>query len=60
MNLEQKYLESLQNSSEKWHIVSARIRKSDLYLLNKKLEMDGFKTFNEFVHAWIKVTIRLC
>jgi hypothetical protein len=51
-----KYHESLQNSSEKWYTISARIRKNDLYLLNKKLEMNGFKTFNEFVHD-IKISI---
>jgi intergrase/recombinase len=39
---------------QQWLTVSARIRKDDLPLLNKKLEMNGFKTFNEFVKAWIK------
>jgi intergrase/recombinase len=38
---------------QQWLTVSARIRKDDLPLLNKKLEMNGFKTFNEFVKAWI-------
>jgi hypothetical protein len=37
-----------------WLTISARIRKNDLPLLNKKLEMTGFKTFNEFVKAWIR------
>jgi hypothetical protein len=32
----------------------ARIRKSDISILNNKLHIDGFKTFNEFVNAWIK------
>jgi F-box associated len=40
--------------NQQWLTVSARIRKDDLPLLNKKLEMNGFKTFNEFVKAWIK------
>jgi F-box associated len=39
---------------QQWLTISARIRKDDLLLLNKKLEMNGFKTFNEFVKAWIK------
>jgi intergrase/recombinase len=37
-----------------WFTISARIRKNDLPVLNKKLEMSGFKTFNEFVKAWIR------
>jgi hypothetical protein len=37
-----------------WFTISARIKKDDLPVLNKKLEMNGFKTFNEFVKAWIK------
>ncbi|MFL6472837.1 MAG: hypothetical protein ACJ71H_18550, partial [Nitrososphaeraceae archaeon] len=45
--------EQKQHSSDAaiWSIISARIRKNDLPLLNKKLEMNGFKTFNEFVRA---------
>jgi len=39
---------------QQWLTISARIRKNDLPLLNKKLEMNGFNTFNEFVRAWIK------
>ena len=37
-----------------WFTISARIRKDDLPLLNKKLEMNGFKTFNEFIRTWIR------
>ena len=39
---------------QQWLTISARIRKNDLPLLKKKLEMNGFNTFNEFVRAWIK------
>jgi intergrase/recombinase len=45
---------SLHCSSELWHTVSARIRKKDLLILNKRLELNGFQTFNEFVNAWLK------
>jgi hypothetical protein len=29
-------------------------QKDELAILNKKLDMNGFKTFNEFIHAWLK------
>ena len=34
--------------------MGVRVKEEDLYLLNQKLELNGFKTLNEFVHAWIK------
>jgi hypothetical protein len=49
-----QYSTSSQHSSEVWHTLCARIRKSDLPALNNKLQVNGFKTFNEFVNAWIK------
>jgi intergrase/recombinase len=49
-----QYSTSSQHSSQVWHTICARIRKSDLPILNNKLQVSGFKTFNEFVNAWIK------
>jgi hypothetical protein len=49
-----QYSISSQRSSEVWHTLCARIRKSDISVLNNKLQTSGFKTFNEFVNAWIK------
>ena len=61
-NKEQEYslsppptqMSHIQHSSDSWHTISARIRKDDLPILNKRLQMNCFKTFNEFVNAWIK------
>jgi intergrase/recombinase len=44
----------ISQQKQQWLTISARIRKNDLPLLNKRLEMNGFNTFNEFVRAWIK------
>jgi hypothetical protein len=30
------------------------VKEEDLFLLNQKLQLNGFKTLNEFIHAWIK------
>jgi hypothetical protein len=49
-----QYSTSSQHSSQVWHTLCARIRKNDLSALNNKLQVSGFKTFNEFVNAWIK------
>lgn len=38
----------------KWRTVGIRVKEDDLFVLNQKLELNGFKTLNEFVHAWIK------
>jgi intergrase/recombinase len=38
----------------KWRTVGARLNEEDLAVLNRKLEVNGFNNFNEFVHAWIK------
>jgi intergrase/recombinase len=52
---QQRYsLSSSYHSHKAWHTISARIRKNDIPILNKKLDMNGFKTLNEFIHAWIK------
>jgi intergrase/recombinase len=36
-----------------WKSVTVRLKENDLAILNSKLNMNGFKTFSEFVHAWI-------
>jgi restriction endonuclease S subunit len=50
---------SLQQSSSvkkfsKWRTEGARVNEEDLAVLNKKVELNGFNNFNEFVHAWIR------
>jgi hypothetical protein len=49
-----QYSTSSQHSSQVWHTLCARIRKSGLSVLNNKLQVSGFKTFNEFGNSWIK------
>ena len=39
---------------QEWKSVTVRLKENDLAILNSKLKMNGFKTFSEFVHAWIK------
>jgi len=36
-----------------WKSVTVRLKENDVTILNSKLKMNGFKTFSEFVHAWI-------
>ncbi|MDF0682254.1 MAG: integrase [Candidatus Nitrosocosmicus sp.] len=36
-----------------WLVLAARIRRDKLAILNRKLDDNGFKTFGEFVNAWI-------
>jgi hypothetical protein len=38
----------------KWRTIGARVNEENLAVLNRKLEVNGFYNFNEFVHAWIK------
>lgn len=38
----------------KWRTVGIKVTKDDLFDLNQKLDLNGFKTLNEFVHTWIK------
>jgi hypothetical protein len=36
-----------------WKSITVRIKENDVAILNNKLKMNGFKTFSEFVYAWI-------
>ena len=38
----------------KWKSVTVRLKEDELAVLNTKLNLNGFKTFSEFIHAWIK------
>lgn len=51
----QQYLAAKQKSARdnEWYTLSSRIKKSKLPIVNLKLEQHGFKTFGEFVNAWI-------
>lgn len=37
-----------------WKSVTVRLKENDLAVLNNKLRLNGFETFSEFVHTWIK------
>ena len=37
-----------------WKSVTVRLKENDVAILNSKSKKNGFKTFSEFVHAWIK------
>ncbi len=37
-----------------WKSVTVRLKEDDLAVLNGKLKLNSFKTFSDFVHAWIK------
>jgi hypothetical protein len=34
--------------------MTVRLKENDLAIFNSKLKLNGFETFSEFVHAWIK------
>ncbi len=36
-----------------WKSVTVRLKENDVAILNSKIKMNEFKTFSEFVHAWI-------
>ena len=42
------------NPSSIWKSVTVRLKENDLALLNNKLKVNGFGTFSEFIHAWLK------
>jgi intergrase/recombinase len=42
------------NSPSLWKSVTVRLKENDLTLLNDKLDINGFETFSEFIHAWLK------
>ena len=37
-----------------WKSVTVRLKENELAILNSKLKLNGFDTFSQFVHAWIK------
>lgn len=37
-----------------WKSVTVRLKENDLAILNNKLKLNGFETFSQFIHAWIK------
>lgn len=37
-----------------WKSVTVRLKENDLAILNNKLQTNGFETFSEFIHAWLK------
>ena len=41
-------------SLQKWKSVTARLKEDELAILNSKLKFNGFATFSEFIHAWIR------
>jgi hypothetical protein len=47
MGREQQVLPSIAYS--KWRTVGIRVKEDDLFVLNQKLGLNGFKTLNEFV-----------
>jgi hypothetical protein len=51
----QQYIASKQESAgdSEWYTLSSGIKKSKLPIVNIKLEQNGFKTFGDFVNAWI-------
>lgn len=41
-------------SLQKWKSVTVRLKEDELAILNAKLNLNGFKTFSEFIHSWIR------
>jgi len=37
-----------------WKSVTVRLKENELAILNNKLKVNGFESFSQFVHAWIK------
>jgi hypothetical protein len=42
------------SSASPWKSVTVRLKENDLAILNNKLRTNGFETFSEFIHAWLK------
>nr|MDQ2685811.1 hypothetical protein [Thermoproteota archaeon] len=38
----------------KWKSVTVRLMEYELAVLNNKLTINGYRTFSEFIHAWIR------
>ena len=41
-------------SPSQWKSVTVRLKENDLAILNNKLQTNGFETFSEFIHSWLK------
>lgn len=41
-------------SLHKWKSVTVRLKEDELAILNNKLDTNGYETFSEFIHAWIR------
>jgi hypothetical protein len=39
---------------QEWKSVTVRLKENELAILNSKIKLNGFETFSQFVHAWIK------
>ena len=46
-------IQSIKKVTE-WKSVTVRLKENDLVMLNNKLKLNGFDTFSQFIHAWIK------
>lgn len=44
----------IQKKQSEWKSMTVRLKENDIAVLNSKLKLNGFETFSEFVHAWIK------
>ena len=42
------------NSLHKWKSDTVRLKEDELAVLNNKLDVNGYRTFSEFIHAWIR------
>lgn len=42
------------NKDQIWKSVTVRLKENDLAILNSKLKLNGFESFSQFIHAWIK------
>jgi intergrase/recombinase len=39
---------------QEWKSVTVRLKENELAILNSKLKLNGFESFSQFIHAWIK------
>ena len=44
----------IQKKPSEWKSVTVRLKETQIAILNSKLKLNGFETFSEFIHAWIK------
>ena len=52
---QQAEVHSKGSSPEAWKSVTVRLKENDLAILINKLQTNGFETFSEFIHAWLKI-----